>query len=54
MHLARIIKDDKKYFNNCFSSKRKNFGPLYQQEGDFSGDDVKKASFLMSFERDQI
>lgn len=49
MHLARNIKDDKKYFYNCFNRKRKNFGPLYQQKGDFSGDDAKKASILNVF-----
>lgn len=49
MHLARNIKDDKKYFYNFFSSKRKIFGLLYHQKGDFSGDEEKKANIFNVF-----
>lgn len=48
MHLARNIKDDKKYFYNFFSSKKKIFG-LYQEKGVFSGDEEKKASIFNVF-----
>lgn len=49
MYLARNIKDDKNYFYNHISSKRKSFGLLCQQKRDFSGDGVKKAIILKDF-----
>lgn len=49
MCLARNIKDVKNYFYNHTSSKRKIFGPLYQQKRDFSGECVKKAIILKVF-----